>query len=272
MPRRTRFRIFATTTTLVVTALALGLLTAGELEPPVPPGTPTMKPLPDLEPRHAIWAGMLPLTITQDGSSWYLAESITTTGGGITIAANDVTIDLMGHRLEGGTGIGIRDDAATAQRAGTTIKNGCVRNWGSHGISLDFRATVINVSAMENVGNGIQISEYGRFIDCRATFNSGHGLDVGGKAYVSGCQTHFNSENGILMNDGFVVNVSAVGNYRNGIRVWDRPSFATARGRSTIRTRPTAAPESGSHGISTASRATTSRGTTSRSTSTATTT
>ena len=71
---------------------------AGPLEPPGPPGDPTMIPLDEVDPRIPIYAEMLPLTISESGS-YYLAEDISTTGGGIIVQANDVTIDLMGFIL-----------------------------------------------------------------------------------------------------------------------------------------------------------------------------
>jgi parallel beta-helix repeat protein len=208
---------------ILVAGLACSLVTtgfAGELEPPVPPGTPTMNPLNELEPRRPIFTEMLPLTITDAGSSWYLVESITTTGGGITIEADFVTIDLMGFTLEGGTGIGIRDDAGSTVHIGNTIRNGSVTNWASHGISLGYRSRVRKISAMSNGGNGIQIVSEGRFIDCNASANFGHGFDVGSESYVRGCQANWNSQNGILSsNHSFISNFYALGNGRNGIRV-----------------------------------------------------
>lgn len=209
--------------TLLVLAAGLawtGLGLAGELEPPVPPGTPTMKPLDQIEPRRPITADMLPLTITDAGSSWYLAESITTTGGGISVAADYVTIDLMGYRLAGGTGIGIRDDAVGNDREGTTIMNGIVSGWSSHGVALMNGSRIMNVLAELNVGNGIQLDENGRLIDCISRYNFGHGYDAGFRAYVRGCQAHGNNENGLLTSiSTFIVNMVASNNNRNGIRI-----------------------------------------------------
>src|SRR5262245_27942704 len=70
---------------------------AGSLEPPGPPA-PTLA---EVEPRIAIHAGDLPMNIGSPGS-YYLAENISTGGGGITIAADNVSIDLKGFTLQGG--------------------------------------------------------------------------------------------------------------------------------------------------------------------------
>ena len=74
------------------TFLALAIITlapqAGEMEPWGPPA-PTWKPLGELEPRRVIHSEMVPLLITDSGSSWYLSWSIAFEGpeNGIVIEA-----------------------------------------------------------------------------------------------------------------------------------------------------------------------------------------
>src|SRR5262245_27706236 len=76
-----------TISVLCILALAgLVLSLAGDLEPPGSP-SPTMESL--------IRNDDLPLTITAPGS-YALAENLDTGGGGITISASNVTIDLRG--------------------------------------------------------------------------------------------------------------------------------------------------------------------------------
>ena len=65
-----------------------------------------MKTLDQVEPRTPI--SSLPFTIAAAGS-YYLTGNLTGgAGGGITIGASGVTLDLMGYELVGGTGDGIQ--------------------------------------------------------------------------------------------------------------------------------------------------------------------
>ena len=95
---------------LVLAGLLVFALTAigGNLEPKAPPG-PTMKTLDEVEPRIPVQS--LPgdanslYVISQQGS-YYLTGNITGEPNkcGIMIAANNVTVDLMGFTLTGVAG------------------------------------------------------------------------------------------------------------------------------------------------------------------------
>ena len=210
---------------LAVVLTAAGSLNgfAGELEPPVPPGTPTMKTMDELEPRRPIYAEMLPLRIVEKGTSWYLAESILTAGAGITVAADNVTIDLMGFALEGGTGVGIKEDAALVPAPeGVTVRNGTVTGWPNQGIRLGARSTVVEVRATSNGGTGIEVGRGSLVADCVASGNDVHGIATGFIAVVRDCVVEGNSQNGIYAVDStLIVNCSVNNNDRNGIRVDD---------------------------------------------------
>ena len=67
----------------------------GPLSPPGPPA-PTMKTLEQIEPRTPI--SSLPYTITNSGS-YYVVSNLHSTGHGIVIETNGVSVDLMGFSL-----------------------------------------------------------------------------------------------------------------------------------------------------------------------------
>lgn len=203
---------------LAMLAGAYFAIFAGNMEPPGPPA-PTMKTLDDVEPRIPIRAADLPLTITQPGS-YYLVENITTTGGGISISVaskgsflDGVTIDLMGHTLEGGTGSGISGDSG----ASVVVKDGVVKNWASTGVALGTNSQVINVRATgngndgivlssgsiargclayRNSGNGFRLANDAIAVNCIAASNAVDGFFVSARAILSGCKAEFNTGDG----------------------------------------------------------------------------
>lgn len=189
-----RIRSWITLLVLAIGFVGFGALPvpAGEPEPPVPPGTPTMKPLNELEPRHPIFAAMLPMTISQPGS-YYLAESIGTTGAGITIDSSDVTIDLNGFSLQGGTGSGITVTGLAVLR-GIVIRDGTVSGWAGWGIDL---------SPSNSITQGVQILD----VNLRG---NGNGLRLYGESIVRGCTALYNTGIGIQAGFGAVVTDSVV--------------------------------------------------------------
>jgi parallel beta-helix repeat protein len=178
-----------------VACIALGLIfapgaSAGELEPPVPPGTPTMKPLNELEPRRPIFTEMLPLTISEPGS-YYLAGPISTSGEGITIDSSYVTIDLNGFMLKGGTGSGI-SVAEWSSHEGIVIRDGFITNWSDWGIDLAYSLAgtqsveILDVHLLRN-GNGMRMYGESGIHRCAALYNNGIGIDAGFDSIVTDC-------------------------------------------------------------------------------------
>jgi hypothetical protein len=209
-----RRKIFASLVGTVIVGLVWMGAQAGSLDPPGPPA-PTMKPLDELEPRIPIRAVDLPLTITQPGS-YYLVENITTTGDGITIAADNVTIDLMGYSLSGGAHDGISADSETTN---LLIRNGGVSGWGGHGIDL-WEATnsqVIDVRSQGNAADGIRVHTASIVRSSSAYDNGLTGIISWDSSLIIGCVAKGNRW-GLSVNEGSaVVDSVAVANDWVGI-------------------------------------------------------
>ncbi len=151
-------------TTSLVTALLLFFVretnAQGPLSPPAGPPAPSMKSLDQLEPRTSI--SSLPFTITEPGS-YYLTRTLTlsagNTGDGITVQADNVTIDLCGFTLDGG-GTGRHGVTVnTTNLDGLQIKNGKVQNWTQRGLDLQYSFSTLldNLQARKNAV-GIYVS------------------------------------------------------------------------------------------------------------------
>lgn len=89
---------------LAIIGTGMGLVWAGDLNPSMPPTTGTMKTLTEVEPRIAINDDNTPgdanyaYKITQSGS-YYLTADVVTDVRGMSIGADNVTIDLNGYTL-----------------------------------------------------------------------------------------------------------------------------------------------------------------------------
>lgn len=116
--RRNATWALLTASTLAAAGTAAG---QGSLIPPGPPGM-SMKTLAQLEPRTPI--ATAPYAITQAGS-YYLTTNLS---DGITITADNVTLDLMGFALKGpGSGQGIDLQGATnAPIWRVVVRNGLI--------------------------------------------------------------------------------------------------------------------------------------------------
>ncbi len=178
--------------TLVLGAVGFQAVQAGQLEPPGPVAS-TMQ--------TAIRAADLPMTILAPGR-YVLEEDIFTAGGGITVEANNVTIDLRGHSLHDGTGDGI---VAAAGTTNVAVQNGTVSGWGGDGVDLSqsLNAQVVGVRSEGNGADGIRIGPGGLVTDCNVRGNTSDGIDVVGTATViARCVSTSNGLAGITLAAG----------------------------------------------------------------------
>ncbi len=153
---------------IITTATGLWVAQAGGLQPPAPPG-PTFQ--------FCIFSGDLPLQILDEGT-YVLGEDIVVGTAGIEIAVSNVTIDLKGFRLSGGTGDGIYTTAALEN---IEIKNGIVSDWGQEGIDLrtSVNSRISGVRAEGNSSDGIRLGDGSTVTNSTAANNGTDGIDVG---------------------------------------------------------------------------------------------
>lgn len=207
--------------TLGILAAASNLL-AGPLTPPPGPVAATQKTLAEVEPRIAINATNTPgdanniFKITQPGS-YYLTGNITGVAGknGIGIAVHGVTIDLNGFAV-----IGVAGSAAGIQGmlegiTDTTVMNGSIRNWGTHGLylgagtygsSVNFRLEKLLVSGCTYDGITAGFTGVGGSIaDCSAYDNGANGIGAAGGVVITSCSAYNNGSHGIVSGFGSTV-------------------------------------------------------------------
>ena len=146
----------------------------------------------------------LPFKITAEGS-YYLTANLIATGStaGITISADNVTLDLNGFALVGGGSGNVTGINVPAAQKNILIRNGTVRGWTNGGINASnatnsviqgirlsnntAQSTFFNIAGL-SVGNGSTVK------DCLVANNTNsHGISVGNACTVSGCVVRTNS-------------------------------------------------------------------------------
>lgn len=191
----------------------------GSLTPPAGPG-PTMKTLDQIDAKleKRIPVSSLPFTITAPGS-YYLTRNLTAPAGsaGITVKADDVTIDLDGFALLGAgnaTG-GAHGIVINATRKHLCVTNGGIRNFPDAGIGGDVSdARFERLTIGDNRGIGLLASNRCEIRDCVVRDNGAAGIRVG--------------------NSCLIVHVIASGNFAFGIRANDQNIIDTCTVTETL--------------------------------------
>ena len=216
----------------------------GALTPPGAPA-PTMKSLGQIEPRMPI--SSLPYNITSPGS-YYLTTNLTGISGtnGITITADNVTIDLRGFILFGVPGaldgIHVPGDRTYLN---LVLQNGTVRGWPGNGVDADntkgSRFNQLNVTGNSTDGlnpgvdavvhhciasdNGLEgfggVSDYHcTFESCTATGSGDAGFYVYSYSVLANCDANNNGNEGFNLDFQCVVrDCTAAFNGASGINI-----------------------------------------------------
>jgi parallel beta-helix repeat protein len=135
---------------------------------------------------------------------------------GIEVAADHVTIDLMGFSLIGsntGEFVGV----VMENRRNVEIRNGTIRNFGARGIhekGTGEKASgkrVIRIRAVHNGSCGICMGGAGNAVrDCHTAHNEGTGICSGFAGTVSGCTACYNGTGGLAAGEGSTVTGNTV--------------------------------------------------------------
>src|SRR2546423_7736486 len=154
------------------------------------------------DPRTPITA--VPFNITMQGS-YYLAGNLTATGNdeGITISADNVTLDLDGFALIGGGAGQVAGIKVSGAHKNIVIKNGTVRGWTNGGVnawsasnSMIQSLRVSNNSAPNTFSNiaALSIGSQSTVKECYVTQNTFcQGIGAGHACLVSACVVSGNS-------------------------------------------------------------------------------
>lgn len=201
---------------LLLIGMTAALFAQGSLTPPGAPA-PMMKTLQQVEPRIPISGPGF--VITNAGSYYVTTNIISTSGNGISIQTNNVTVDLNGFMLQGpGFSAGV---AVSGARTNIVVRNGTIRGWGA-GVSAasaeGSRFEGLHISY--NGGTGLRVGNFCTIYACHAYTNGGLGLQASTGLHIADCVAAFNGQRGI---EGFdtanVRNCTARGNGGDGIAV-----------------------------------------------------
>ncbi len=189
----------------------------------------------------AAWAGdgqidiaEIPYTISSSGS-YIVVDDLSTTAtntAGITIDADNVTLDLNGHAIigpgkaAGSTGDGIYVDGAQYNIA---IRNGTVRDWRGYGVyGNDARNSQFeSLRCYNNGGYGLGAGSGSKVIGNTCRQNGGRGIYTGECCTVTGNTSEYNGNDGIYTGSGCTVTGnSCCSNEDDGIQA----NFSTVSG------------------------------------------
>jgi nitrous oxidase accessory protein NosD len=155
----------------------------------------------------------LPCTITQPGF-YYLAKNLSSTGNGIHVQADDVTLDLAGFTL---TGPGSANNGINISgQKNVEVRNGTVRNFDT-GIYAytSVSPRIMSMRAESNATGIICWSQGALVMGCHA-FNNSIGFDLSGSANILQNVAYNNSGHGFWLRNDPMQLVDKNVSYNNG--------------------------------------------------------
>jgi hypothetical protein len=188
MKIKTAFTVIVSVFCFLLSAFGQGALT--------PPGAPapTMKTLTQIEPRTDVLTlsgnGNNQYLITQSGS-YYLTTNIVgvASKNGISIQADDVTLDLNGFTLFGGVTNSQMGISVGGSHVALHIRNGALNGWAGNGIAAGtaIGSKFENLRVFANGGVGIKVGNRNTLNDCIVIGNGSDGIDTGADSTLTGC-------------------------------------------------------------------------------------
>jgi len=189
----------------------------------------------------AAWAGdgqidiaEIPYTISISGS-YIVVDDLSTTAtdtNGITIDADNVTLDLNGHALIGpGKAAGTSGDGIYVNGAqyNIAIRNGTVRDWRGYGVYANnaSNSQFESLRCYNNGGYGIGAGTGNKVIGNTCRHNGGRGIFTNESCTVTGNTTEYNGYDGIYTGSGSTAAFNNCGsNEDDGIQA----NFSTVTG------------------------------------------
>lgn len=207
-----RLRAVTPSVLVALCSLSIGAAAlAGDLNPPLGPVSPTMKPLTDLEPRTAVNAANTPadadsvFVISQPGS-YYLTGNIAVPSGrnGVKIAASNVTLDLNGFLISGAPN-SLNGVLVVGSRSAVAVRNGAVDSCAGGGVDLTSCGSALVEGVRVSLGGSpaIGVGDLGRVRDCSTASNAGAAFVFGFGSALERCTAFFAGGDGFQSTSGY---------------------------------------------------------------------
>ena len=164
----------------------------------------------------------LPFTISSSGSYVVVKDLTLSTQdtNGITISANNVTIDLNGHTLIGpGKAVGTSGSGilVNVSYSNIAVRNGTIRDWRSNGVGGNaINSSFESLRCYSNGTNGIETGLGSTVMFCNCNYNGFRGI-AGDTAVITGNTCNQNDTDGIMSNSSTVSSNTCTNNGTSGI-------------------------------------------------------